>query len=84
MWPDLIFITGHNYVFYIVMAGLMDFIRLAIENLVIAMKPLIGRKEEKKILERPFESNEAELVAVLGWWRVGKIVSTHHLVKGSH
>ncbi|OMP75303.1 ATP-binding protein [[Flexibacter] sp. ATCC 35208] len=36
------------------------------------MKPLIGRKEEKKILEKALASDEAELIAVFGRRRVGK------------
>lgn len=35
-------------------------------------QPLIGRKEEKDILEKALRSNESEMVAVIGRRRVGK------------
>ena len=39
---------------------------------------IIGRKKEILTLQEALESNEAEMVAVLGWWRIGKtfLVST--------
>ncbi|GAA3923757.1 hypothetical protein GCM10022209_16230 [Chitinophaga oryziterrae] len=36
------------------------------------MKPLIGRKDGKNLLEKALASDEAELIAVFGRRRVGK------------
>jgi len=39
---------------------------------ILKMKKLIGRKEEQLLLKDTLESDEAELVAVVGRRRVGK------------
>lgn len=45
-------------------------------------RELIGREEEKKILQRALDSNEAEMVSVIGRRRIGKTFLVNEVYKG--
>ena len=53
-------------------SGSVIYIRNGINTVVMAKETIIGRTAEKELLDRIFQSNKSEFVAVYGRRRVGK------------